>query len=42
MDSDKRGTVSMTITVFSDSVLGNTVNDTTSFSSASAKCIIFG
>ncbi len=34
MDSDKRGTVSVTITIFSDSVLHNTANDTAGFSSA--------
>ncbi len=39
MDSDKRETMSVTILTFSDSVLGNTANDTASFSSA--KYIIF-
>ncbi len=38
MDSDKPGTMSVTITIFSDSVLGNTANDTAGFSSAN-RCI---
>ncbi len=40
MDSDKYGTMSMMITVFSDTVLGNAANDTASFSSA--KYVISG
>ncbi len=40
IDSDKRGTLNVTITIFSDSVLGNTANDTAGFSTA--KYIIFG
>ncbi len=28
MDSDKQGTVSTTIAIFNDSILGNTANDT--------------
>ncbi len=40
MDNDKRGTISLTITIFSDSVLDNTANDNTGFSSA--KYILFG
>ncbi len=40
MDSDDRGTMSVTITIFSDSVLGITVNDAAGFSSA--KYIMFG
>ncbi len=33
MDSDKRGTMSVTIAIFSDSVLGNTTNNTAGFGS---------
>ncbi len=33
MDSDKQGTVSVTIAIFSDSVLGNAANDMADFSS---------
>ncbi len=40
MDSDKRGTTSATIAIFSYCVLGNTANDTAGFSSA--KHVIFG
>ncbi len=40
MDSDKQGRMSVTIEVFSDSVLGNTANDTAGFSFV--KYIIFG
>ncbi len=40
MDSNKRGTMSVTITIFSDCILGNTANDTADF--GSAKYIIFG
>ncbi len=40
MDSNKQGTMSARIIIFSDSVLGNTANDTAGFSSA--KYIIFG
>ncbi len=40
VDSDKQGTMSVTISIFSDSVLGNTTNDTAGF--CSAKYIIFG
>ncbi len=39
-NSDKQETTSVTIKIFSDSVLGNTANDTAGFSSA--KYIIFG
>ncbi len=39
MDNDKRETMSMTITIFSDSVLGNTANDAAGFSFA--KYVIF-
>ncbi len=39
-DSDKRGTMSMMIPIFSDSVLGNTANNTADFSPT--KYIIFG
>ncbi len=39
MDSDKRGTMSVTVAIFSDSVLGNTINDTVGF--CSTKYIIF-
>ncbi len=34
MDNDKRGTMSVTMTIYSDSMLGNTNNDTAGFSSA--------
>ncbi len=34
MESDKQGTMSVAITIFSDSVLGNTANDTAGFSFA--------
>ncbi len=40
MDSNKRTTMNVMITIFTDSVLGNTANDTTGFSSA--KYVIFG
>ncbi len=39
MDSNKRGTMSVTITIFSYSVPGNTAYDTAGFSSA--KYILF-
>ncbi len=40
MDSDEQGTMSVTIAIFSDSVLGNTATDTADFNST--KYIIFG
>ncbi len=40
MDSDKGGTMNVTIAIFSNSVLANTANDTAGFSSA--KYFIFG
>ncbi len=40
MDSDKQGTMSPMIAIFSDPVLGSSANDTAGFSSSS-KYIIF-
>ncbi len=39
MDSDKRGIMSVTIAIFSNSVPGNTVNDTAGFSSTNTLCL---
>ncbi len=41
MDSDKQGTMSATIAIFSESVLSNTANDTAGFSSTKY-IILFG
>ncbi len=41
MDSDKRGTMSVTMAIFSDSVLGNTANDD-AVGFSSTKYNIFG